>query len=91
MTKADWRMVGAYIRFLLRRKRGDKMRAVQTLSSPLVHLYDSNRSKTVCGLFPSKNASLVVHRNLFCMNCFGKDHGIGSYTASKLGLEKIYD
>lgn len=67
------------------------MRAVQTMSSSLVHLYDNNRSKTVCGLFPSKNAALVVHRNLFCMNCFGKDHGVKEWTASKLGLEKIYE
>lgn len=66
------------------------MRAVQTQYSPLVHL-DIGATRTKCGVLPYKKAAPAIHRDLMCMNCFGKDHGVGNITASMIGVQKIYE
>ncbi len=66
------------------------MRAVQTQYSPLIHM-DVGSTRTKCGVIPYKNAPQVVHRDLLCKNCFGQDHGVGTITASMLGIQKIYE
>lgn len=66
------------------------MRAVQTQYSPLIHL-DVGTTRTKCGVLPYRKAAPVIHRDLMCMNCFGKDHGVGTITASMIGVEKIYE
>lgn len=66
-------------------------RAVQTLGGSLIHLYPDGASKTKCGLISGRNAPQIIHRRLMCMNCFGRNHGVNEWTASKLGIEQIYE
>ena len=67
-------------------------RAVSTAHSSLVHLRDDDNIRTRCGVIPARNAPKIIHRDLMCMNCFGKDHGVAlGLTASSLGVEKIYE
>ena len=66
------------------------MRAVQTQYSSLIHL-DVGTTRTKCGVFPYKHAPQVIHRDLMCSNCFGKDRGVSNVTASMIGVQKIYE
>ena len=66
------------------------MRAVQTQYSPLIHL-DVGTTRTKCGVLPYRKAPYVIHRDLMCGNCFGKDHGVGKVTAEMIGVQKIYE
>lgn len=65
-------------------------RAVQTQHGLLVHLFDHG-SKTVCGVFPTRNAPATVERKLMCSMCYGKDRGLSTYNAASLGVTRIVE
>lgn len=67
------------------------MRAVQTKYSLLVHLFPDSGSKTFCGVIPYGKAPAIIHRLQLCKNCFKHNGGVDSWTASQLGVEKIYE